>query len=66
MFRSHLNMPRGNFGPPGKNKNLSLLTIVICCRIFDRRSVAPSSGGILQHLEIKAQAGAAGGGVTAW
>ena len=39
-------MSRGVFGLPGRNKNefYTKLTVVMCCQISARRSVAPSSG----------------------
>ena len=46
IFRPHLDMYRGVFGLPGKNKMKAntKLTVVMCCQIFHRKSVAPSSG----------------------
>ena len=40
---------RGIFRLPGENKNKSLrkLTVVMCCHIVDRKSVAPSSRNFL-------------------
>ena len=68
IFWPHFDMSRGVFGLPGKNKNESLhkLTVVMCCQICDRRSVAPSSGDFRRRLQVTARAGAAGGGVAAW
>ena len=39
-------MSRGVFGLPGrlKFKAYAKLTVVMCCQIFNRRSVAPSTG----------------------
>ena len=49
-----------------KMKAYTKLTVVMCCQICDRRSVAPSSGDFRRRLQVTAQAGAAGGGVAAW
>ena len=45
-YRPNLDMSRGVFGLPGRNKNefYTKLTVVMCCQISARRSVAPSSG----------------------
>ena len=61
-------MSRGVFGLPGKTKikAYTKLTVVMCCQIRDRRSVAPSSGDFRRRLQVTARAGAAGGGVAAW
>ena len=39
-------MSRGFFGLPVKSKKKAFtkLTVVMCCQIFDRKSVASSSG----------------------
>ena len=46
IFRPNLDKFRGVFGLPGKNKNEAdtKLTVVMCCQIFLRKSVTPSSG----------------------
>ena len=63
IFRPHLDMSRGVFGLPGKA--YTKLTVVICCQICDRRSVAPSSGNFRRRLRVTAGGGAGGGGVAA-
>ena len=68
MVRPHLDMSKGVFGLPGKNKNKAHTkhTLVMCCEIYDRRFALPSSGYFCRHLQVTAQAGAGGGGVAAW
>ena len=61
-------MSRGVFGLPSKNKKMKAytkLTVVMCCHICDRRSVAPSSGDFCRRLQVTARAEAGGGGVAA-
>ena len=54
------------FGLPGtKMKAYTKLTVVMCCPICDRRSLAPSSGDFRRRLQVTARAEAAGGGVAA-
>ena len=60
-------MSRGIFGLPGRNKMKAYtkLTVVMCCPICDRRSIAPSSGDFCQRLQVTARVEAGGGGVAA-
>ena len=45
MLRPNSDMFRGIFGLPGPNQNQNAkLTVVMCCQIVARKSVAPSSG----------------------
>ena len=50
MCRPNVDTFRGMFGFPGQNRNESLhKTVVMCCQILDRKSVAPSSGDFGGH-----------------
>ena len=49
-----------------KMKAYTKLTVVMCCQICDRKSLAPSSGKIHRGLQVTAQAGAGRGEVAAW
>ena len=43
ILKPHLDMSRGVFGFPGKNKNESRhKTVVMCCQIVERKSLAAS------------------------
>ena len=46
IFRPHLDMSKGVCGLPSKKKMKAetKLTVVVCCQIFHRKSVTPSSG----------------------
>ena len=45
MLRPNSETFRGIFGLPGQNQNESIQkTVVMCCQIVARKSVAPSSG----------------------
>ena len=58
----------GVFGLPitNKIKAYTKLTVVMCCQICNRSSVAPSSGNFCRSLQVTACTGAGGGGVAAW
>ena len=60
-------MSRGVFGLPGRKKfkAYTKLTVVMCCPICDRRSLAPSSSDFRRRLQVTARGEAAGGGVAA-
>ena len=47
-----------------KMKAYTKLTVVMCCPICDRRSLAPSSGDFRRRLQVTARAEAGGGGVA--
>ena len=51
MSRPNLHMFRGIFGLLGKTKvkAYTKLTVVMCCKIFDRKSLSPSSGNFRRH-----------------
>ena len=61
MFRPHLDMSRDIFGLSVKKTNMKAYT-----KLTDRRSVAQSRGNFCRRLQVKVQAGAAGGVVAAW
>ena len=51
IFRPYLDMSREFLGFLAKTKLKSAdtkLTVVMCCQIFDKKSVAPSSGDFRQ------------------
>ena len=50
IFRLHLDMSRGVFWLPGKKKADTKLTVVMCCQIFDKKSLASSSSVFWRRL----------------